>query len=569
MDASLVQALQKPIVSPDGRFLAVVNGDDAIRVVRLSNTGANRPGFIVTRVIIPASARQLVRQSHLLRWSPEAVLNQGLHVDSPTIQETETVLLLFSNGKRAVVLSLDLSSLGHGNTNFVEEDATASIVADYQLGDQFGRLKFLDFVLGHRHALAMFEFSPNAIMLDLTQPQRVELAGVKYSDAKGFAKATDSHRFALLRRERGQDKITVFDIDGNHQILPKSFDIHTSDAQGLMFCPNGSPLMAVWDSASYGVKVLFYTGQGHALKQLDITPEHVTLGKQPLDVHGIGLTCWQWQRGIGQTLQAVGDGTKHVMVRYQMDASMKVRTLANFVHPDIINGGETIVWQEMQTPSSPLSSWKRESSVFSATNGEPDTPTGSHVESIQVNCDHSLIATKIRGFNTALWIWQPSHDEPYVVLLFKNPIKTILWHPELPTVLIILTTQHAATLYAWHQADLPPISGTVFPDVQDSGSGSNKSSLAPKHTAAWLPSASCDSGRVPLLFSSQGTFDIGLLRYSDGTLAFESLLRLGDNYHGDFTFTNNIDDSNLDTPSKIRERVRPNVIEFRQDPSLW
>lgn len=549
--------------------MAVVNPDDAIRIVHLSKVGAARPGLVVARVTVPVSARQLVRQSHILRWSPEAVISQGLHVDSPTTQDMETIWLLFSNGKRAMVLSLDLSSPSNGSTNVIEADATASIVADYQLGDQFGRLTFLDFVLDHRHALAMFEFSPSAIMLDLTRPQRVELAGVKYSDAKGLAKATDSRRFALLRRERGQDKVTIFDVDDNHQILPKSFDIHTSDAQGLMFCPNGSPLLAVWDSASYGVRVLFYTGQGHALKQLDIAPAHVTLIKQPLDIHGVGVTCWQWHRAIGRTLQAVGDGAKQVMVRYQMDSSMKVRTLANFVHPDIINGAETIVWQEMQTPSSPLQSWKRESSAFSATNNDPGTPMGSHVESIQVNSDHSLIATKIRGFNTALWIWRPGHHEPYVVLLFKNPIKNILWHPELPNVLVVLTTQHAATLYAWHQAELPPVCGTVFPDLEDTSSSSAKSPLLSRHTAAWLPAASCGAGRVPLLFSSQGTFDIGLLQYSDGTLGFESLLSHEDNHYGDFSFSNGMDETNLETPSKIRERVNPNVMEIRQDPDLW
>ncbi|KIX07231.1 uncharacterized protein Z518_01884 [Rhinocladiella mackenziei CBS 650.93] len=530
------RTLRRPVLSPDGKFLAAVAPDQRIHLINLAEAAYGHQ--YITALKVPRSTRSFLEKCNILRWSPETVVPsaQADEAWSNTTSECEYGLtwLLLSDGKRLIAVSTNLQTprmmLGLDD----EAAAKSNILADFELGGQFGRLSLVDFVFNHRHALVMFEFGTNAAVLSLTKPEREEIPHVKFPDSRSLTEAPDARYFALLRRVKGQDRVTVFELVESNQITYKSFDCHTSDAQSLHWCPAGGPVLAVCDSPAYGVNVCFFTAQGHALRQIDITSStfswHIHAATDP---ECVGLTLWRWLKDgnmTDRTIQVATNGQNQVLIRYQSTTDMVVQKITSFTHPEVIDGSRTMVWQETTIPNeTSRSTFTQQTSAFEAKQEQGQSSSGdgqaqSHIQNqvdiIGLNANHALMATRVRSSPQTLWVWElralahsPWHA--HTVLTFSHPIKQVLWHPMLSNVMVILTISQSPILYAWYQEMLPPISGSVPIDT----------SISTDYSATWLPACRRDdNSRCPFMLTSRTAFEVGYLESFNGRIVFESIV---------------------------------------------
>lgn len=542
--------LHRPAISPNGRILAVVAPDPRIHLLDL--TDAVHGDNAITRLRLPPNAKAFLQDCHIIRWSPEFMLDDD--ADSTTTSEADlgTTWLLLSDGKRVIAMSTDIRLPRMMPGVDGDTGSKSNILADYDLGGQFGNLTLLEFVFDHRHALLMYEHGGSATLLSLTRPQREEISNVKHTGSTAFAQAPDANRFALLRRDEGQDKISVFELSSNSVPVQHAFEPRTSDAQGVMWCPAGQPILAVYDAPSYGLNVTFYTAQGHALKQLDIGSTNMNLVRQPLSVKGIGTTCLRWTNTVsGQTIQAILDGQKQVFVRYLAKASVAAQEVALFVHPDTVDGANAFVWQEemeKSIPSSNASTFLSQKASFS-TSSIPTDPNSPSTDAIEINADQTMIATCLKSCSKLLWIWKLGQSQPHTVIIFRYPIKNVLWHPVLPHVLVVITHQRRPIVYAWYQENLGPISGEIVLN-HEMHTNPLMSTLSAKFAASWLPSATHTDGRVPFFFTSATRFEVSFLQNVNGKVKFGSALRQDGDAFANGKISGTDESIIVDTPSK-------------------
>ncbi|KAK4942584.1 hypothetical protein LTR10_017713 [Elasticomyces elasticus] len=530
------KALQRPVLSPDGTLLALIAPDQKVHLISLVEAVQSRR--FITAIKTPRSSRTFVQECHILHWSPETITTptDADEILSNTTSECDFGLrwLLLSNGHRLIALSTDLKSPRMMPRIDDNEDCKPSnILADYELGGQLGKVSLAEFVFNHRRALVMFEYGGTAAILSLTKPQREDIPHVKFSDSRSLAIAPHNRRFALLRREKGQDRVTVFDLEEGNNITYRSFDINTSDAQSITWCLAGDPVIAVCDSPSYGVKVYFFTAQGHPLKQLDISAGTFTRNHPPIDKpldadsEGPGLTHWQWRRDGNRTIQIAANSQNQVLIRYQSAKSMSTQTVTAFTHPDTIDGSHTFVWQEMTSPTDATSAFTRQTGMFDPTEPDKQTPNSAQIDIISLNSDHTFIATRIRSAPRTLLLWRlcDVKGHPHTALILTHPIRQIHWHPTLSNVLVILTTRRQPLLYAWYQEHLPPVTGLLPIDATSTN-----------YSASWLPECIREDDtqrRCPMLITSSTAFEVGYLQTSDGRIMFESIINPDSYTHGD------------------------------------
>ncbi|KAJ9616439.1 hypothetical protein H2200_000157 [Cladophialophora chaetospira] len=549
------KATRRPVLSPDGKTLAVIAPDDRIHLIDLAEAAQGRK--FVNGLKITKSTRPFIWTCSILRWSPEVVYtcnDQAFEILSSTTSECDfgRSWLLLSDGKRVIAVSTDLRT-PKAMSNVDEEGTKSNILADYDLGDHLGKISLLEFVLDHRHALVFSEFGSSAAILNLTRPQRDDIPYLKFSDVRSLAQAPDSRYFALLRRDKAQDKVTVFQLGENNQLSFKSFNCNTSDAQNVTWCPTGQPLIAVWDSPTYGVKVSFFTAQGHALNQLEIGGSvfQWTLDTSTSEqIQNVGLTYFDWKRAnrpmndLG--LQLLANDQRQVLVRYQSANSMTSRSRARITHPESIDGSKACVWLESSKPKTDKSTeFLRQAGAFevektlsddsksqsrTTSDSQSKTPAGhNQVDLVELNSTHSFVATRLQTSPRMLFLWR-SFDtaHPQTVLIFRHAIRQVHFHPILPNVLVIVTNSKNPRIYAWYQPTLPPIAGLIPIDT----------SISTNFSGAWLPhcigagaphdrkgALTGDGQRCPFLFTSNTAFEAGYLSSQEGRLMFESILQ--------------------------------------------
>ncbi|KIW55031.1 hypothetical protein PV05_07347 [Exophiala xenobiotica] len=576
------KTLQRPVLSPDGRLLAAISTDQKIHLVDLAEATNGRRA--ISAIKVPKGARPFLKECHILRWSPETLVLPGEadEILSNTTSECDLGLtwLLLSDGDRLIALSTDLKSprMMPGAPDS-EDNTKSNILADYELGAHFGKLSLAEFVFNHRHALVIFEFGTTAAILSLVKPQREDVPHIKFPDSRSFANAPEAKHFALLRREKGRDRVTVFEMGQSNNITYHSFDTNTSDAQSLTWCPAKDPIIAVCDSAAYGAKVSFFTAQGHALKQLDISSETFTKSIEPpsqplnIDMESLGITHWKWTRGSkedNRTLQITVNGQKQVLIRSQTIKSMSTQTITAFTHRDVVDGSQTFVWQETtHLPDTSTPVFIRQTGTFDASDTQSEKPSDStkqsghtaqaHIDIISPNANHTIIATRIRTSPQTLFLWKLSeinngNTQPHTVLIFTHPIKQVLWHPTLANVLIILTTTKTPRLYAWYQEPLAPITGIIPIDGATTTPIPNHST---NYSATWLLGCTRpDDHRCPFMLTSATAYEVGYIASHEGRLVFESIINRSDNmFDGPGAMPDGDDETTsmlfeIDTPSR-------------------
>jgi hypothetical protein len=240
-----------------------------------------------------------------------------------------TTWLILSDGDRVIAVSTELSHYGmmpRDGPNAEEE--ASNVLADFDIGKQYGKITLLDFVFSHRHVLILFEMCTHASIISLTKFQRDDVLLPKFSDARSFSQSPQSRHFALLTRSNGQDQVSVFSPSDNASDKAKTFNTHTLDAQGIQWCPDGNPLLAVWDSASYGLKIMFLTALGHHLRHLEITSPELNheLGFSRSD--DLGVLKFEWLCRDSQSILTVA-GPKNALV-YKQQSKANVCAINNF-----------------------------------------------------------------------------------------------------------------------------------------------------------------------------------------------------------------------------------------------
>lgn len=544
------QALQRPAVSPDGKILAIVAPDAKIHLLDLTDTVHG--DIAVTRLRLPAQAKAFLQGCHIIRWSPEFMLDNDANSTTTSEADLGTTWLLLSNGRRVIAVSTEIRVPRMMPAIAIDGGSKSNVLADYDLGGQFGNLTFLEFVFDHRHALLMYEHGGSATLLSLTRPQREEISHIKHNGHAAFTQSPDADNFALLRRDKGQDKISVFELSSNSLPIEHTFEPRTSDAQGIVWCPAGQPILGVYDASSSGLSVTFYTAQGHSLKHLDISSTSMNLLRQPSNFEGVGATCLKWTKATeAQTVQAILDGQKQVFVRYLNNKSMSTQTIASFVHPDTVDASNTLVWQEEVEKtllSDKSSGFLRQKASFS-TNSIPEDPSSYAADTVELNSDDTMIATCLKSCGRLLWIWKPGQFQPFSVIIFRHPVKNVLWHPFLPHVLVVITHRKRPIVYAWYVPNLGPISGEIILN-HNMHANPLMSTLSSRFSASWLPAARHTDGRVPFFFASATRFEVSFLQSLDEKVMFGSALQ-HDRNPSAFENSSGAEESiSIDTPSR-------------------
>lgn len=232
--------------------------------------------------------------------------------------ECSTTWLILSDGDRVMALSTKLSryEMAERGGFETEEEEASNILADFEIGKQYGQITLLDFVFSHRHVLILFETCAQASIISLTKFQRNDILLPKFPDERSFSQSPQHRYFALLTRSKGQDQISVFSPSENASDKAQTFNAHTIDAQGIQWCPDGDPLLAVSDSASHGLKIIFFTTLGHHLRHLDLTspnPNH-EIGFSRSDA--LGALKFEWICRDSRTILTVA-GPQHAFIYEQ------------------------------------------------------------------------------------------------------------------------------------------------------------------------------------------------------------------------------------------------------------
>jgi hypothetical protein len=441
--------------------------------------------------------------------------------------------LLLSDGLRLLVLNverfLDLAQ-DHSSSS------PAYIAADYDLGEHSGKLSFADFIFNFNHVLVIFESSGIASILSTTRAQRDDIQNVKFSGPRGLARSANHKSIAFLLRSKGQDQLLLLGLQEDDVRSQASFDLPTIDVQSAHFSPGLDPVMAVVDSPSYGVKVYFFSAMGHPLEALNIS------GRFGLssELDGVGVSYLRWARSTDNTVLAVADGNKQILVREQSHQKLWVREIGVLQHPPTIDGSISLVWQ--QTGDNEFTLHK---AAFDAVQAAAST---DEVTLLELNCDRTFLASTVQDNPFTCWVWQPNHPDPHTIMIFSDHVKSLLWHPTLPNVLVVTTSSKDAMVYCWHNEGRPPKRCAIL--MTDAGSN--------KYEARWGEPAV--NGRHPFVMTSNKAINYGLLKHEDGQVIFDSAL--------DETAVGLLDESDaslLPTPSKPAKAK----LQVTHNSDLW
>jgi hypothetical protein len=333
MSLTSIIALHKPVVSPDGNLLAVIVPHLEIHIISLAEVYTS--ARVIKRIVVPKSARSFLSNVQILKWSPETMLPQDDDANTTSNIIFGTMWLLVSDGSRVVAFSAELSNSGLTVDDIHRGDEVpANILADFELGSQSGKITLVDFVFNHRHALILFETGSHASVISLTKFQRDDILNPKFPDSKSFAQSQSSRYFSLLTRSNGQDYVSIFAPSADTLGQAVTFHPKTLDAQGMRWNPSGQPLLVVWDSATYGFKLSFFTALGHHLQQLDLTAPPIDLQVAPPFDDDLGVTKLDWLQRRGRTFLAVAYGQARALIYEQQSQAtvsreVSFRTLAN------------------------------------------------------------------------------------------------------------------------------------------------------------------------------------------------------------------------------------------------
>lgn len=290
--------LHRPVLCPNHEFLAVIEHTQDLAIFNLK---LGRP---VLKIQFAKNVKSFLSTISLLKWAPESFVGEDQqHPQSDIL----TTWLLLAGGSRLIAVE---AGIPHNLASTTPATISrADVLVDYQFETQYGKIVNADFVLNHNQALVTFDMSTHASIVSLTKPQREDIPSPKFATNQGLAQSQQQRHFALLLRPKARDQVAVFTSRDGVIEQPHSFFPDTLDAQGLQWSPDGSPVLAVWDSMAHGARVTFHTALGHALPPLSLLTRDTPSNMPSQDALGIGVTCFRWNTSeVYGTILAAGIG---------------------------------------------------------------------------------------------------------------------------------------------------------------------------------------------------------------------------------------------------------------------
>ncbi|KAF2138127.1 uncharacterized protein K452DRAFT_329023 [Aplosporella prunicola CBS 121167] len=401
-----VKASLHPVASPDGAYVAALNGS------RLQVRAAASLTLVRS---IPLPAEYTLKTLPALRWSPI----------SSADRQTRRILLADDSNVRVWDL----------------HDAQWTALINNGSGGM-GKVVNAEFGNSADEALVFSDFGARVTAWSLTTGRSVEIRDPKfYKDARGIGFGPGNGIFALLSRPAAQDMITLH-ARVTFSLL-KTVILASSDAQGFKWSPDGR-WFVVWDAPSTGYRLYVYTADGHLYRTYS--------GDEDVEVRGLGIKSIEWS-SRGDFL-AVGGFDERVTL-------LSTRTFSPTVfldHTSVVQLSAGEVWQEQISATSGHSYTRVPQPVSpplapQAAN-EPVPKSGISV--VAFNADGSLIATRDDSMPTSVWLWDLSRLAARTVLIQHSPVKSLQWHPSIPNLVLIHCAQEEPIVYFWDASTNEP-----------------------------------------------------------------------------------------------------------------
>ena len=173
-------------MSRDGRILAAVGRDDYVRFFEREGSQL----CLRQLLLLPQELQQIVGRLTVVRLSPRCLETPE---DRTQPGKGPLPLLLLSDGVRLIVLDPGVSLQSMNGSRGDKDAFQRYVVADYHLGDRFGKLTYTDFLLDQHRILVCFELGVHASILSLSKPNRDDIADVKFNDSQGWHCLLTSH----------------------------------------------------------------------------------------------------------------------------------------------------------------------------------------------------------------------------------------------------------------------------------------------------------------------------------------------------------------------------------------
>lgn len=280
--ADFEAALQSPVPSFDGKYIAVIN--DSGLSIRLTVNGDE----IQSYVLPPGFAHSC----RFIRWYPTRAgeATTGSDWNNVSHDPGRSSQLLLADDAKIVVYDV------------TKPQAYAEVTGATSLT----KLASIDFGYTPDEIIVLSDFGWKLQIWSLTTKRAVEIKDPK-SVASSYSYRPRTGHLALLTRPAAHDFLLIMAPD-SHEIL-STWKLATVDARGVKYSPDGNWLV-VWDTASAGCRVLLLTADGHHFKTFSIPEPELSLG----------VSCVHW--GPRSECVAIGDCEQSVTVLSKNTASL-------------------------------------------------------------------------------------------------------------------------------------------------------------------------------------------------------------------------------------------------------
>ncbi|CAO2652353.1 Nn.00g006360.m01.CDS01 [Neocucurbitaria sp. VM-36] len=450
---------------------------------------------IIRSIALPPSHD--VRNSRIA-WSPPTVpaASRPSSASTPPRRSSRTAL---PRSNRILVFDQDVTRVYD-----LRDEKWNAVISNGSGG--MGKNVHVDFGATEDEVLVWSDFSACLKIWCLNTGRAVEVRDPKFSGREGRGwgyrpspstrSRTRGQVLALLCRTSGTDVLLLLSSP-TYTLLSRT-ELPTTDAAGLRWSPDGRWL-AIWDAASAGYKLCIYTADGHLYRTITREPSDEA---NEWEIDGLGIKTVEWVPG-NQWL-AVAGWDKRVRI-------LSTRTFAPAVfldHTPVIHVPSAPVYTELIDGQGNRSY---------ALTPQPVTPPKAAVEKnetalmkqgisiLAFNADGTLCATRDDATPSTVWIWDLRILKPRCIVIQYAPVKSLLWHPNDASTLLVQTSHDAPVVYLYTSSHLPGSATTMSSSSQSQSS--NVHQLQPPPTilslAAHIPKPTPTPTSAPTKWTTQ------------------------------------------------------------------